>query len=97
MVTGSEDELSQRRLAALVETSDGFKLSEIDLELRGEGDVLGEDQSGRASQLKMLKVTRDAEIIETAREIALELVKKELPAGLQRGIELMELGALASG
>jgi ATP-dependent DNA helicase RecG len=97
MVTGSEDELSQRRLAALVETSDGFKLSEIDLELRGEGDVLGEDQSGRASQLKMLKVTRDAEIIETAREIALELVRKELPAGLQRGIELMELGALASG
>jgi hypothetical protein len=45
----------------------------------------------------MLKVTRDAEIIETAREIALELVRKELPAGLQRGMELMELGALASG
>ena len=45
-------------------------MSEIDLELRGEGDVLGERQSGGRSALKLLRVVRDAELIGKARELA---------------------------
>ena len=91
---GEEDSLSSQRLQALVETTDGFKLSEMDLELRGEGDVLGESQSGKRSQLRLLKVTRDGELIEHARSVAEELVKHPLPEALKRAIELMEPEAI---
>jgi ATP-dependent DNA helicase RecG len=55
------------RVAAVASTLDGFKLSEIDLELRREGDVLGANQSGGRSSLKLLRVIRDAELIHEAR------------------------------
>lgn len=98
MVSGSgEQSVALQRLNALVETNDGFKLSELDLELRGEGDVLGENQSGTRSQLRLLKVTKDAELIEHARELAKQLLERPLEASLQKGIELMEIGSLASG
>ena len=51
----------------MADTLDGFKLSEIDLELRREGDVLGVNQSGGRSSLKLLRVIRDAELIQSAR------------------------------
>jgi ATP-dependent DNA helicase RecG len=91
---GEEDSLSSQRLQALVETNDGFKLSEMDLELRGEGDVLGESQSGKRSQLRLLKVTRDGELIEHARSVAEDLITKPLPEALKRAIELMEPEAI---
>lgn len=46
LVSDSEDEVAQARLAAIRDTRDGFVLAERDVELRGEGDVLGTDQSG---------------------------------------------------
>ena len=55
------------RVQAVASTIDGFKLSEIDLELRREGDVLGANQSGGRSSLKLLRVIRDAELIQDAR------------------------------
>lgn len=55
------------RVQAVASTLDGFKLSEIDLELRREGDVLGANQSGGRSSLKLLRVIRDAELIQDAR------------------------------
>ncbi len=93
---GEEGSLASQRLSALSETLDGFKLSELDLELRGEGDVLGENQAGTKSQLRMLKVTRDGELIESARELAKRLLESELPEQLRKGVELMKLGSLAS-
>ncbi len=93
---GEEGSLASQRLSALSETLDGFKLSELDLELRGEGDVLGENQAGTKSQLRMLKVTRDGELIESARELAKKLLESELPEQLRKGVELMKLGSLAS-
>ena len=62
------------RLTALAQTTDGFELAEKDLELRAEGDVLGAMQSGRTSSLKLLRVTRDATIISTARQIATQVL-----------------------
>jgi ATP-dependent DNA helicase RecG len=54
------------RLRALAEHSDGFRLAEIDLELRGEGEMLGIRQSGLA-QFKVARLPEDAELLERAR------------------------------
>ncbi|UFU07836.1 ATP-dependent DNA helicase RecG [Ruania halotolerans] len=62
------------RLNALVETTDGFVLAERDLEQRREGDVLGAAQSGRGNSLTMLRVLRDRELIEQARDDARALI-----------------------
>ena len=59
---------------AVAGTVDGFRLSEIDLELRGEGDVLGANQSGTRSSLKLLRVIKDAELITRMRVAAGEVL-----------------------
>jgi ATP-dependent DNA helicase RecG len=75
MMTAAESgSLALERVRAVADTLDGFKLSEIDLELRGEGDVLGASQSGVRSSLRLLRVLRDADLIVRAREIAAELL-----------------------
>jgi ATP-dependent DNA helicase RecG len=62
-------EVARRRLEALVKTSDGFRLAEIDLELRGEGELLGTRQSG-LPDLRFASLTRDRELVAMAREWA---------------------------
>ena len=62
------------RLKAFASTTDGFALAEADLDLRSEGDVLGASQSGRTSGLDLLRVTRDARLIATARRQAERIV-----------------------
>lgn len=97
LVSASEEgSLASLRLSALAKTTDGFELSELDLELRGEGDVLGENQAGSKSQLRLLKVTKDSELLEKSRMLAKEILQKDLPAELQHGIDLMRSGALTS-
>jgi len=69
LVSRPRDELTesaQRRLQALVDTSDGFRLAEVDLELRGEGDLLGTRQSG-LPELRFARLTRDRRLVERAR------------------------------
>jgi ATP-dependent DNA helicase RecG len=69
LVSRPKEELTgeaQRRLEALVETSDGFRLAEVDLELRGEGQLLGTRQSG-LPDLKFASLTRDRKLIAKAR------------------------------
>ncbi len=65
---------ARERLQKVAATSDGFALSHLDLETRREGDVLGAAQSGFRSSLRLLRVTRDGEIIADARERATALV-----------------------
>ena len=62
------------RLDAVAATTDGFKLSQIDLQQRREGDILGAAQSGKKSTLKFLRALADATIIERAREDARALI-----------------------
>jgi ATP-dependent DNA helicase RecG len=57
----------------MVRTTDGFELAEVDLELRGEGTVMGERQKGR-SDLRLASLRRDRAWVERAREAAFELV-----------------------
>jgi ATP-dependent DNA helicase RecG len=66
--------VAHERLEALAATTDGFELAEKDLELRREGDVLGAAQSGGRNSLRLLRVVRDAAVIDAARDDARELV-----------------------
>jgi ATP-dependent DNA helicase RecG len=66
---------SRDRLDAVASTTDGFELAQLDLEMRREGDILGAVQSGRKSQLKLLSLLRDADLITQAREEAQELLE----------------------
>jgi ATP-dependent DNA helicase RecG len=76
------------RLKAVASTTDGFKLSELELELRGEGDVLGTVQSGGRSQLKLLRVIKDADLIAKARKIAEEMLAEGISPELARAISM---------
>ncbi|MEL0237760.1 MAG: helicase-related protein, partial [Aquiluna sp.] len=87
--------LARKRLEALEQTSDGFKLSELDLEIRGEGDVLGQDQSGRRSQLRLLRVTKDIDIIVKARTLAEKAVEAGLSEPVKSFLERLDAEALA--
>ena len=71
----SNSEDSKQRLDALVQYSDGFKLSEIDLHLRGPGEIYGVKQSG-IPDLKMASLT-DSATINLAREAALHIIGKD--------------------
>jgi ATP-dependent DNA helicase RecG len=75
LVSRSKDELTDtavRRLEAMVATTDGFELAEVDLELRGSGELLGQRQSG-LSDLRFARVLRDRALLERARACAPDL------------------------
>ena len=69
-----EDSQSMNRLRSVAATLDGFDLARIDLEQRKEGDVLGRSQSGGKSHLRLLRVLRDEDLIQRAREVALKIL-----------------------
>ena len=68
---------ARRRLDAVASTLDGFRLAELDLEQRREGDVLGEAQSGRHSHLRLLSLLQDADLIGKARQEAVDLLRED--------------------
>jgi ATP-dependent DNA helicase RecG len=69
-------EEGKKRIDALLKYSDGFKISEVDLELRGPGDFFGTKQSG-LPDFKYSNIIRDIDILKRARNDALELIKKD--------------------
>jgi ATP-dependent DNA helicase RecG len=71
-------EIADERLDALVRTTDGFELAEVDLDLRREGQLLGTRQSGW-SELRFTKLRRDRPLIERARELAADLRDEDGP------------------
>lgn len=80
LFTESRSEASLKRLRALAETNDGFKLAEIDLKLRGPGELSGTLQHG-LPDLKMASLL-DAKLIKRSREEAERLVKED--SGLKK-------------
>jgi len=68
---------AKERLQAVESTNDGFRLSEIDLKIRGAGNLLGREQSGTVSGLKIADLLTDGEIMRSARSAAFELVKRD--------------------
>ena len=71
------DDVVNERLQAVAATSDGFELAELDLIQRREGDVLGADQSGARSSLRLLSVLAHADVIAQAKAIAAEAVERD--------------------
>jgi ATP-dependent DNA helicase RecG len=83
LVGEPKTEEAQRRLEALCKHQDGFKLSEVDLAIRGEGTLFGSRQSGMPD-LKVAKLLRDVEVLIEARRAAFELVATD--PGLRKRI-----------
>jgi ATP-dependent DNA helicase RecG len=63
----------EERLQAMVRTTDGFELAEVDLDIRGEGTIMGERQKGM-NDLKLASLRRDREWVVRAREVAFALI-----------------------
>ena len=76
---GPHEEIAQKRLSIMRETSDGFTIAQEDLKLRGPGEVLGRLQSG-FSLFKIVDVNRDFELIDTARKAAQDIIKNNRTA-----------------
>jgi ATP-dependent DNA helicase RecG len=64
------------RIGTMCETNDGFRIAEVDLKLRGPGDMAGTQQSG-VVDLKLSDLSRDQEVLKTARGAALDLLDKD--------------------
>ena len=69
LTTGRLGEEAERRIGAMVETTDGFKIAEVDLELRGPGEFFGTRQSG-LPEFRVADLLRDGPILEEARREA---------------------------
>jgi ATP-dependent DNA helicase RecG len=85
-------EVSSPRVDALVDSTDGFYLAEVDLELRGEGTLMNSAQKGR-SDLKIASLRRDRDLIDIARESAFGIIDADptltANAGLRDELELL--------
>jgi ATP-dependent DNA helicase RecG len=86
LVTTGDGEPSPR-VQALVESTDGFLLAEVDLELRGEGTIMNTAQKGR-NDLKLASLRRDRELVSQAREAAFAIVDAD--PGLARHDDLRD-------
>ncbi|HEX7469890.1 MAG TPA: ATP-dependent DNA helicase RecG [Verrucomicrobiae bacterium] len=73
LISDAKNEESRSRLKILEETNDGFKIAEVDLKLRGPGELLGQQQSG-AMKLRFGDLVEDLALIRQAREIAVHTV-----------------------
>ena len=91
LVGEASTEDGEARMEALVASTDGFELAEVDLDLRGEGTIMGERQKGR-NDLKLASLRRDRETVVSARRAAIEVVDAD--PGLEVHPELADELAL---
>jgi len=77
------------RLQTMVATSDGFEIAEVDLKLRGPGDLMGTQQSG-VLQMKIADLIKDSDLLKKAREIALDLIKLDPALSLPKNKVILE-------
>ena len=88
---------SRARLQAMCETNDGFRLAELDLKLRGAGDINGTLQSGMAFDLKIANPTLDVQILTVSREAAAAILTADRDLSLPEHRGLQELRRKYSG
>jgi ATP-dependent DNA helicase RecG len=67
---------AKTRLSTMTSTTDGFEIAEVDLKLRGPGDIMGTQQSG-VLNLKIADIVNDTEILKTARSYAFQILKAD--------------------
>ncbi|MGE0568318.1 MAG: ATP-dependent DNA helicase RecG [Bacteroidia bacterium] len=76
---------SRTRMETMVRTNDGFEISEVDLKLRGPGDIEGTQQSG-VVDLKLSDLARDGQIVKMAREEARIIIEEDKNLDLQKNL-----------
>ena len=76
LLSESDSPEAETRLSAMERTTDGFELADVDLELRGEGTILGARQKGR-SDLKLARLLTDRDLVVAAREVAESVVGED--------------------
>ena len=76
LVTGSKSETSRTRLKAMTDTTDGFKIAEEDLKLRGPGDFFGNRQHG-LPQLRIADLAGDKRLLSQAQQAAREMLERD--------------------
>ncbi len=92
LMSDSKSEYTKARSRAMVETADGYKIADIDLQLRGPGNFFGREQSG-ALQLRVADLADDSEVLESVEELALDILKADPKlrapehAGLRDGVK----------
>ncbi len=74
---------AKTRLETMVETTDGFKIAEVDLKLRGPGDLMGTRQSG-VMELRIADIVKDNELLATARQTAIEFLQEDPAIGMEK-------------
>ena len=77
MTSDKLSEEARKRIQTLVQTNDGFKIAEADLQLRGPGDIEGTQQSGIPFELKIANLGKDSEILTHARNVAMEILDED--------------------
>jgi ATP-dependent DNA helicase RecG len=86
LVTEKMNDAARERIRTLVDSTDGFYISEMDLKLRGPGEFFGTKQSGLPS-LRVANILRDAEILEVARREAVDFIARPpSPDDLRRAV-----------
>jgi ATP-dependent DNA helicase RecG len=81
----SED--SKTRMETMVRTNDGFEIAEVDLKLRGPGDIMGKQQSG-VLNLQIADLVKDRDILQVARHLAVKLLKQDPSMNLHEHAKL---------
>ena len=78
LLTGLElSKDTRKRMNIMVETNDGFRIAEADMQLRGPGDLEGTQQSGLPFELKIASLVSDGQILELARKAAQEILEDD--------------------
>lgn len=77
LMTGSKlSNEARTRMSTMVETNDGFRISEVDLKLRGPGDIMGTQQSG-VLEMSIADLVKDSDLLEAARDEALYIYEND--------------------
>jgi ATP-dependent DNA helicase RecG len=79
---------ARKRIEAMVASNDGFELAELDMKLRGPGDMEGTQQSGVAFDLKIANLARDGQILQYARDMATEILNIDSSLTLPENLPL---------
>jgi ATP-dependent DNA helicase RecG len=89
LMTGNKlSEDGRTRMDTMVKTNDGFEISEVDLKLRGPGDIQGTQQSGLLN-LKIADLAKDGQILQVARNVALDVLKEDDKLTLEKNHRLV--------
>lgn len=87
LVTNAKSDDTKKRINAMLETTDGFKLAELDLKLRGPGDMLGTRQSGDAV-FDLTDLVKDEPVLLEARSLAVSIVKEDPNLTMEKHVNI---------